>query len=537
MVECIVFARVPRCHTDRGVFLLPLGAAHRSTGGVRHYERLAMSLKKTAVLSIYVLSLTLLPAARAFACHVNDPAFEPRYRCNVQSGCNINEELNDYARILADADSNDRNCAEAADYALTNKLNDTPNTVWNQWLEGALVSYIYMAANRIGANGFATQDLDNALASVHSGFTQIGRELDGNGNIACTKESGDQCVDDFLVGAPGFAWEAAYYHRRGDPYGDVATLQQKAKDGLDAGFNEVCIAKDPHLSGETYCNGSAFYLENPSYTAGTQSFNHGQRMPSYGYGLMTSAVNAALGLQASDYTQTIFSSDEQKIARGLAKEMQLFTSNNEFTNQCEPWGPPDPNGNVPLLYCGGPDNYSAHMYELKEAYDTYFGGMPAGGFQGDLSSFSSSSFPGLGPSGSGFFSYGRYMYYYTQSYEWVQGTPYARQYLPFDAANPIGYVDFVDANGVMHGWTCDTDASYGSNRVDVYSNGTFAGYAYATEPSEGAVNSLCGGGSAHRFLVQLPAWARNTTLTSYGLDYTWYGFTALPCSSGDCGYH
>jgi hypothetical protein len=251
---------------------------------------------------------------------------------------------------------------------------------------------------------------------------------------------------------------------------------------------------------------------------------------------MTSATNAAQGLEASDYPYTIFTSDQQKIARALAQEMQAHVSNNEFTSDCEKTLYPDQYGNFVYAYCGGPDNYSAKMYEQKEAYDRYFGGMPAGAYQGDTSSFDISKFHLLSTDND-FFSWNRYMYYYVESYEWVQGTPYVRTYLPFDTVNPIGYVDYVDVNGVMHGWTCDQDAPNGNNRIDVYSNGTFAGFAYATEPSEAAVNNLCGGGSAHRFLVQLPTWARGTPLTSYGLDYTWYGFTQLPCSSGDCDYH
>jgi len=473
-------------------------------------------LRKVAVLSLCIVSLAVF-TPKAFACHVEDSAFTDAFRNDA------NQDLNDYARILADADSNDRRCAELADYALYNKLNNTPTTVWNNWLQGALVSVVFAAANRIGANGFATQDLDNALKRVHDNFTTIGRDP------GCGKETTNQCVDDFLVGAPGFAWEAAYYHRRGDPYGDVATLQQAAINGLADGFNEVCIQKSPSSPGDTYCNGTAFHLENPNYVAATQSFNHGQRMPSYGYGLMTSVTNTALGLQASDYTGTLITSDQQKIARALAKEMQLYTNNNEFTYDCETSLYPDANGNFGFAYCGGPDNYSAKMYEQKEAYDTFYGGMPAGGFQGDTNSFDISQFH-LQPWESGFFSWNRYMYYYTQSYDWVVNT---RQYLPFDTVNPTGWVDGIDGSGVIYGWTCDQDAPFGSNRIDFYQPGVTdpVAFAYATDGSEPAVNSICGGGTAHRFHAQLPPSAHGTTITPYGLDYTWIGYTQLGCSN------
>jgi len=470
--------------------------------------------RKASVLSLCIVSFFLFAPGKAFACHVEDSAFTDTYRNN------LNEDLNDYARILADADSNDRRCAELADYALYNKLNATPTTVWNQWLEGGVASVAFAAANRIGANGFATQDLDLALKRIHDNWTVLGRDA------GCTKESVNQCVDDFAVAAPGYAWMAAYYSRRGDPYSDVGTLQQNAINAIGDAFNEVCIQK--FEGSGSYCNGTAADLENP-VAARTNSFNHGQRMPSYGYGLMTSMTNAALGLQASGYSSAIFTADQQKIARGLAKEMQIYTENNEFVYDCETSLFPDANGNFGFAYCGGPDNYSAKMYEQKEAYDAYFGGMPTGTFQGDTNSFDATKFD-LESWEGGFFSWGRYIYYYTQSYEWVTST---REYLPVDNNNPIGWVDSINASGVVSGWTCDQDAPLHSNRVDLYASGNPnpVAFAYATDGSEPAVNSLCGGGSAHRFHAQLPSSAHGTTITPYGLDYTWYGFTQLGCSN------
>lgn len=477
------------------------------------------AIRRAVLVSLLLLAVVSVSPEALAACRVEDSGFQRTYRANV------NLDLNDYARILVDADSNDRRCVELALYALYDKVNSTPTTVWNQWLQGALVGVIYASANRIGANGFATQQLDLALKRIHDNFTTIGRDP------GCNKVSTNQCVDDFMVGAPGFAWMAAYYYRRGNPYGTVSTFQTKARNAINSGFNEVCIRRNNPLPGEPFCNGVAGDLE--PVNGGTWSFNHGQRMPSYGYGLLTSMSNAYLGLKASGYTGTIFSADQQKIARGLAREMQEYTNGIEFGYDCETSLQPDANGNWGFAYCGGPDGYSARMYHLKEAFTRYFGGMPAGTYQGDDASFDINKF-NLNPWDNTFFSWNRYTYYYTMSKEWVATT---RKYLPFDAANPIGYVDYVDAGGVMRGWTCDTDASYGSNRVDVYSNGNFVAFGYATVPSEPAVNQLCGGGTAHRFAVQLPLSARGTTLTTYGLDYTWYGFTLLPCSTGNCNYN
>jgi PKD repeat protein len=476
-------------------------------------------IKKTVVASLLILSFSIIAPGSAFACHVNDPAFSTSFR-------GLNEDLNDYARILADADSNDRACAEAADYALTAKVSAIPLSTWGSWLYAGNAAIVFAAANRIGANGFATKDLDNALKAMES-YVAVGHEPPVNGQPACSKESVNQCVDDYAVAAPGFAWLAAYKYRRGDPDGDVASLQQQAIGAINAAFSEVCIRKSDDVS---LCNGSIAELD--ALQAYTLSLNHGQQMPSYGFGLMTSLASAALGLQASNYSFS-FTADQQKIARGLAREMQAHVTNNAFNNDCVSISR-DGNNVFHLtsatLPCGGPDGYVPGMYELKEFYDGYFGGMPAASYQADLNSFNSGIY-NLGPSDGGFFSWGRYTYYFGQSYDWVH-TP--REYLPFDTVNPIGYIDQIDANGLATGWTCDQDAPAHSNRVDLYSNGVFAAFAYATLPSEQAVNSWCGGGTAHRFQAQLPSSARGTSIVAYGLDYTWYGFTQLTCASGNC---
>lgn len=348
------------------------------------------SIRKTAVLSLLLVAVALIPG-KAFACKVEDSAFTDTFRNNP------NEDLNDYSRILADAESTDRRCVELASTKLTNKVNATPTTVWNQWLQGCLAGVAYAAANRIGANGFATQDLDLALERIHDNFTTIGRDT------GCSKVSLNQCVDDFMVGAPGFAWMAAYYYRRGDPYSDVSSLQQAAIDAIGDGFDEVCIRKNGGLPGDPFCNGSASDLE--PVNGGTWSFNHGQRMPSYGYGLMTSMSNAALGLEASGYTGTIFSTAQQTIARGLAREMQTYTNGTEFSYDCETSLQPDANGNWGFAYCGGPDNYSAKMYWLKDVYTTYFNGMPSGTYQGETAprstAASTTSIPGRAASSPG----------------------------------------------------------------------------------------------------------------------------------------
>lgn len=79
------------------------------------------------------------------------------------------------------------------------------------------------------------------------------------------------------------------------------------------------------------------------------------------------------------------------------------------------------------------------------------------------------------------------------------------------------------------GWSCDQDVSGKSVHVDIYAGSTLAVHAIANGGSETAVNNACGGGTAHRFSVQLPSWTQGQTIIAYGLDYTWFGFTQLTC--------
>lgn len=364
-------------------------------------------LRKSLVLSLSLLALFTLAPVKVSACEMDDPQFNRYYRGN------LNEDLNDYARMLEDADNDDPNCLSRLTSALNDKITSTPSTQWNTWLYGALIGYAYATGERLVYKGYGSAQLDNALKVIHDNWTMTGRDY------SCAKESLNQCVDDFLVASPGWAWSAAYWYRRGNPYGDVAYFKQQALDTIAAGFNEVCISSSSGSSG-TYCNGSAADLEVPGVSAGTQSFNHGQRMPSYGYGLITSTTVAALGLEIVGVAPgDVFTADQKKIARALAREMQTYVDPNlEFSWDCETSLYPDANGNFGFNYCGGPDNYSAHMYEQKEAYDRYYGGMPAGAYQGDMNSWQLSQFH-LGYNEGGFFSWGRFMTYYRLSHDWV----------------------------------------------------------------------------------------------------------------------
>ena len=489
-------------------------------------------LRKALVAVAAVASCVVFVPQSAFACHVDEAAFKSIFRGD------LNQDLNDYGRILADGDSNDRNCAEAADYALTNKVTNTPSSTWGEWLQAGNAALVFAAANRIGANGFATQQLDTAVRSILPTLA-VGH----NTSLPCAKESFNQCVDDYSVAAPGFAWAAAYRYRRGDSPTDVTSLVNQAKGAIQAAFNEVCIRAG---DATTFCNGTTAQLN--AGTAYTLSLEHGQQMPSYGFGLMTSVVSAARAMEAAQGDPNYvyqFPDDQKIIAQGLAREMlaHVDATANTFKSDCINSMYQDINGvwhTSGAVNCAGPDQYDPKLYELKEAYTRYFGGMPnTSAYQADTNSFSTSVYHLQPNDGDAVlcnnvepcvrYSWGRYEYYYGQSYDWIN-TP--REYLPFDANNPIGYIDGIDpVSGLAFGWTCDWDAPQHSNRVDLYANGQFAAYAYATLASEQAVSDACHGGTAHRWQTYLPSWTRGLPIAAYGLDYTWYGFTQLTCDN------
>ena len=97
-----------------------------------------------------------------------------------------------------------------------------------------------------------------------------------------------------------------------------------------------------------------------------------------------------------------------------------------------------------------------------------------------------------------------------------------------DNTDPGGFFDALDSNGVAWGWACDGDLPFESIPIDFYANGqTFILRGWANQSSEPAVNGFCGGGTAHRFVVQLPAWTKGQVISAYALDATWRGFTHI----------
>lgn len=488
-------------------------------------------LKSTALFAALSLAFVLGAAPPVLACRVGDPVFTSDHRSGDLEG-----DLADYGRIHMDAA--DPSCAQAATWALTAKIKNTIDArpdEFTGWLRGAHVSMIFAAALRIGANGFATKDLDNQLQRVAASYA-FNRDA-SCGNI----EGTNSCLDDYSQAAVGYAWIAAYKYRRDPNDASVATFRSAAIAQIGNFFGEVCI-HSADGSPTLLCNGSVAGLADGTHE--TISFNHGGQMPPYGFGLMTSIASAVLGLQAAGHNYKFSSYPGQiTIARALMKEMQQHVDTTvtpaAFKNDCSLISR-DALGAyafAPSFACGGPDGYQPEMYALFSFYKKKLGGVPGQGSSGvyQSSAFRASLFD-IGPTSMAFFGVARHQVYGQHGHDWWVTTP---AWMPFDRYNPKGFLEALSATGLAQGWACDQDAPTQSIPVDLYAGATKVTVTLvrADSASEPAVAAECGGGSYHRFWIQLPSWTRGQAISAYGLDYTWYGVTPLPClQTGGCSW-
>jgi len=76
----------------------------------------------------------------------------------------------------------------------------------------------------------------------------------------------------------------------------------------------------------------------------------------------------------------------------------------------------------------------------------------------------------------------------------------------------------LSATGLVTGWACDKDAPTLSIPVEIAAGGTVVGRYTANLASEAVVNTQCGGGTAHRYSVQLPTWTKGQTIYVEAID-------------------
>jgi hypothetical protein len=83
---------------------------------------------------------------------------------------------------------------------------------------------------------------------------------------------------------------------------------------------------------------------------------------------------------------------------------------------------------------------------------------------------------------------------------------------------PKGYMDGITATGYASGWVCDPDAPQVSSQVRLASSAGYIGLYTTNLSNEQAVSTACGGGTLHRFGVQLPAWTKGLPIYAYAED-------------------
>lgn len=486
----------------------------------------------------------LVPADVTAQCKTYDPAFSIAFRDDP------NADLQDYGRIHSDADGTNPACHLNAMYALEDKVQAhlaARPTTFQKWLDGYLVATIFAAAQRLGANGYATQELDVQLAALETRFKHF---VPGPGEPhpsgGCGGDALNTCMDDYLGTASAYAWMAAYQKKRPNRVSQytVTTNIANAKSYLDKALGRVtgtgddqhgvCIRYKPVNVGSMVplCNADVPALING--TAETFSVNGSNQMIHYGFGLLTSVASTTIGIEVAGSSVDWNTNDKKAIIKGLFEEAQRhINASNEFNSDCF--------GTNPVLTtmspCGLP--YRANMYRLAPFYKKYiYPTLPTAGTY--TSNNLDSNLFDLDYNEAGFFSYGRYETYAKHGNTWVGTTTTPRpEMMAGDSHDPVGFFEGISSAGVAQGWTCDRDVPTKRVWIDFYADGvpTKVATGYANSASEAAINNLCYGGTAHRFWVQLPASTKGKKIRVYGLDYTWYGNTELGClQSPQCSW-
>lgn len=454
-----------------------------------------------------------------------EPALALRGACVILSTTkvyNTDTQLNDFGRILVDADN--PSCAKNAAATLRDKLANTraANSGYFQtWLAGNIVAMVLAAADRIGTYGYMTPELDTQLQWVATSYRH---EPEPHG---CGKTQTDLCTDTYSAAAAGYAWVTAYWFRHNDPRSGDTRI--KALDWMDSTFASVCIRRVATVSGPL-CDGTA--SEIPTGVSRTLSLNEGQQWPAYGFGLMTSVAAAVLGYEGSLLWGTFnFDTAKKNIARGLFEETQrlvdIAPAPDVFRHRCvrpsgsgSAWTLPDSTADCAGL--PGPIKYQPQMYALYRFYRDRMGYTPPSGVYASSAIDTATNYS-LGDPTS-FFGYGRYAFYGELGHGWWGPR---RPYMPLDYNPAMGYIDRIDGGRMAHGWACDRDTAQAAVRVELSVGGSVVS-GVANQPSEDAVRSECGGGTAHRFAIQLPAGTVGHTVSGKAYDYT-YGVDPLTC--------
>jgi hypothetical protein len=368
---------------------------------------------------VLVLSASALPGAapRSYARHPAAAAYLLDQSCDANrdlggSGSafasvfttDLNKNLADYGLIFQDAAqpvgaAPSPAALDSARNALLAKINSTIaagsfyNPVVNKtvgpyqgWLDGAGVSLIMASGLMLADHGRLTSQLDSAIRRVIGSY-RFNRDA-GCGFSDGRWRGGNNCMDDFTVGASGFAWIAAYKYKRGDS--DAANYVNSAKNLINLALSldeSVCAHKTAQTSWSASdlrgpCTGTVGELQ--SGAAEVISLNHGQQTIGYGLGLMTSISSAFIGLQTAGATVN-WTNDQKAVATALLREGQKHTNGtgDGFSDDCNKFNASGTAFEGGVL-CGETLGYHPKIFPVNTFYTQVLGvTLPTPGYQFD----------------------------------------------------------------------------------------------------------------------------------------------------------
>jgi hypothetical protein len=410
--------------------------------------------------ALLMLSTSVLPSAASRA-YVRQPAAAAAPAYFLDQSCDANRDLGgsgnsfvpvftpdlnrnlaDYGLIFQDAaqpvNAPETNTAalDAARNALIGKINNTMaagsfhNPVVNKtvgpyqgWLDGAGVSLIMVSGLMLADHGKLTRELDSAIRRVIGSYV-FNRAADC-GFSGGRWRGGNNCMDDFTIGASGYAWIAAYKYKRGDS--DAANYVNSAKNLINLALSleeSVCahkIAQTTWSASDSRgpCTGTVADLQ--AGTAEVISLNHGQQTIGYGLGLLTSVSSAVIGIQTAG-ANVIWTNEQKVVAEALFREAQKHTNGagDAFLDDCNRFNASGTAFEGGVL-CGEALGYKPRMFPVNAFYRQVLGIIPpTTGYQFDL--FDNALFDdcrlnnpqclnGDGSLGLSFFSRGRQVVY------------------------------------------------------------------------------------------------------------------------------
>jgi hypothetical protein len=320
---------------------------------------LSLCLRAAAVLTVLGVFAVFAPSAQAQTCTgVSLTGTETHYQ-NANGTPDAQKNFNALALIFRAA-GNDQygnarpiSCVQEARNKLLAHLIDarrkTGAQMWQQWLSGAYIVYVFAAGMEISGRGEMTEELDLLIRDVGEDYVFVKSAPGDPCGIYATDTNGTQtglqfsrrgnsCMDDYAIAASGQAWKAAYWrlstrYFQGIRSDAVMSMRRSLLDDESVCVHSPASYWIDDLYGTmfepVFCNRTASNLD----TGGDEvvlSLNHGNQAPNYGFGLLTSVAAGAVAFEAMGAPLSLgeFSPNEIKVAKYLWKEASEHTTVN-----------------------------------------------------------------------------------------------------------------------------------------------------------------------------------------------------------------